>query len=101
MDSDLYRKYQLAKEKADLEKNTQNSSKITHTQNRNTFFHSNAYATFQNGNNIGSSSYISFEQRQKLDKKREYIQKYNQNSNLIQSAHTAVRPKTISQKLSK
>ena len=96
MDSETFRKYQLAKAKADASKKQQNPTEITRPESHETFFHSNAYSAVQNNQpNSTRTTSFSFNERQKLDKNRTYIQKYNQNSDLAQGARSAIHSTPI------
>jgi hypothetical protein len=54
-------------------------------------FHSHGYAEVANGNSIGSTSSISFEQRQLIDLNRQLVDNYGRSN--IGGLRSVVRPK--------
>lgn len=58
-------------------------------------FHSNSYAVVANGDQIGSTSAISFEQRQVIDRNRLIINNYRRST--IGNSYGALRAKPVAE----
>jgi len=56
-------------------------------------FHSNGYAQVANGNQIGSTTSVSFEQRQLIERNRQLINNYNRSA--IGSTYGVMRAKPV------
>ena len=58
-------------------------------------FHSNGYAVIANGDQIGATSNVSFQQRQEIDRNRQIIENYHRSS--IGNAYGVMRAKPVVQ----
>jgi hypothetical protein len=59
-------------------------------------FHSNGYAEVANANQIGSTTSVSFDQRQAIERNRQIIENYNRSA--IGAAYGVMRAKPVAEK---